>query len=145
MRNTVLPPGAAPIPLTCGVKKRAATCDMTMNADSPWKFGMLPRMAYPGIFELSHSMGKVIGVLPSTLKSYALCVYFQMYSASTTKYLPKACSKPAWNSLRQPGLSGVVDTHGLMVLDMSALITGSLHPRLESTRFSLNGVSSVRA
>ena len=28
---------------------------------------------------------------------------------------------------------------------MSALITGSLHPRLESTRFSLNGVSRVRA
>ena len=46
---------------------------------------MLPRMAYPGIFELFHSMGKVIGVSPSTLKSYALCVYFQMYSPSSTK------------------------------------------------------------
>ena len=28
------------------------------------------RIAYPGIFELCHSMGKVIGVLPKTLKSY---------------------------------------------------------------------------
>ena len=95
MRNTSLPPGTAPIPLTCGVKKRAATWDMTMNADRPWKFGMLPRMAYPGILELFHSTGKVIGVLPSTLKSYAPCVYFQMYSPSTTKYRPKACWRPA--------------------------------------------------
>ena len=45
-------------------------------------------------------MGKVIGVLPRTLKSYALCVYFQMYSPSTTKYFPNACCRPAWNSLR---------------------------------------------
>ena len=35
--------------------------------------------------------GKVIGVLPSTLKSKALCVYFQMYSPSITKYFPNAC------------------------------------------------------
>ena len=33
----------------------------------------------------------------------------------------------------------------LIVLAMSALTTGSLHPTLDSTRFSLNGVSSVRA
>ena len=32
-------------------------------------------------------MGNVMGVLPSTLKSYARCVYFQMYSASTTRKL----------------------------------------------------------
>ena len=56
--------GSAPMPLTCGPKKRAATLDMTMKAVKPWKFGMLARIAYPGIFELAHSMGKVIGVLP---------------------------------------------------------------------------------
>ncbi len=50
-------PGVAPMPLTCGLKKRAATLDMTMNAVKPWKFGTLTRMAYPGIFDLAHSMG----------------------------------------------------------------------------------------
>ena len=34
---------------------------------------------------------------------------------------------------------------GVIVDAMSALITASLHPRLESTRFSLKGVSIVRA
>src|SRR5580698_8823385 len=90
-------------------------------------------------------MGYVIGVLPSTLKSYARCVYFQMYSPSTTRYFPKACCRPAWNSLRQPGPSGVVEAHGAIVARLRALITGSLHPKLERTRFSLNGVSKVRA
>ena len=69
MRNTVLPPGVAPIPATCGVKKRAATLDNTTNAENPWKFGTLARIAYPGIFELFHSTGKVMGVFPRTLKS----------------------------------------------------------------------------
>jgi hypothetical protein len=27
-----------------------------------------------------------------------------MYSPEKTMYFPKACWKPAWNSLRQPGL-----------------------------------------
>ena len=36
-----------------------------------------------------------MGVLPSTLKSKALWVYFQMYSPLTTTCLPKACCKPA--------------------------------------------------
>ncbi len=53
------------------------------------------RIAYPGIFELVHSIGYVIGVFAKTLKSKALCVYFQMYSASITRYLPKACEMPA--------------------------------------------------
>src|SRR5271157_1060516 len=88
-------------------------------------------------------MGNVIGVLPKTLKSKALLVYFQMYSPSTVRYFPKACCSPAWNSLRDPGDSGVV-LHAPRV-DISAFTTGSLHPRLESTRFSLNGVSMVRA
>src|SRR5580658_4911651 len=126
MRNTSLPTGVAPIPLTCGSKNRAATLDITMNAVRPWKFGMLPRMANPGIFELAHSIGNVIGESPSTLKSYALCVYFQMYSPSSTKYFPNACDSPAWNSLRQPGLNGVLPTQGAMVAEDSALITGSL-------------------
>src|ERR1035441_5753467 len=66
-----------------------------------------------------------------------------MYSASTVRYLPKACCSPTWNSLRVPGESGVA-LHAPRV-DISALTTGSLHPRLDSTRFSLNGVSMVRA
>ena len=65
-------------PLTCGGKKRAATEDITTNADKLWKFGTSARNAKPGIFELCQSIGNVIGVLPSTLKSKALCVYFQM-------------------------------------------------------------------
>ena len=86
-----------------------------------------------------------MGELPRMLKSKPRCVYFQMYSPSTTRYLLKACSRPAWNSLRVPGLSGVVVTQGLMVDDMIALITGSVHPLLARIRFSLNGVSMVRA
>ena len=87
-------------------------------------------------------MGKVIGVLPSTLKSNALCVYFQIYSPLTTTLLPKACCKPAWNSLRKPG-SSVPDTPGEQA--SSGASTAFEHPVLDSTRFSLNGVSSVRA
>src|SRR5580704_10245468 len=138
--------GFAPAPATCGVKNRAATLDITTKAVNPWKFGTDPRIANPGILDRAHSIGKVIGVLPRTLKSKALCVYFQMYSPSRTKYRPNACERPAWNSLRWPGLSGVVDTHAPPGTGVwSALITGSLHPRLARTRFSLNGVSMVRA
>src|ERR1700722_15765057 len=65
-----------------------------------------------------------------------------MYSPEKTRYFPKACCRPTWNSLRQPGLNGVM-------LDplqaRSGLSTGLPHPSLESTRFSLNGVSMVRA
>ena len=87
-------------------------------------------------------MGKVMGVLPSTLKSKALCVYFQMYSPLTTKYLPKACWRPAWNSLRKPGCR-VPATPGVQA--SSGASTALAQPWLESTRFSLKGVSSVRA
>ena len=72
MRNTPFPPcpaGVAPIPLTWGWKKRAATLEKTTKAVKPWVFGTLARTAYPGIFEWSHSMGKVIGVAPRMLKS----------------------------------------------------------------------------
>ena len=104
--------------------------------------GTLTRAANPGILDRSHSIGKVIGVFPSTLKSYALCVYFQMYSPETTRYFPNACCKPAWNSFRQPGLSAV----GLVAKQpRSGFSTGLAQPMLERTRFSLNGVSSVRA
>src|SRR5208337_1810252 len=145
MRNTSLPPGAAPTPATCGPKKRAATLDITTNAVRPCVFGTLARIAYPGIFDLAHSTGKKIGESPSMLKSKPLCVYFQMYSPSTTRYLLRACWRPTWNSLRAPGLSGVVLTQGLTVDDMSALITGSVHPLLARIRFSLKGVSMMRA
>jgi hypothetical protein len=87
-------------------------------------------------------MGKVIGVLPSTLKSKALWVYFQMYSPLTTAYLPKACWKPAWNSLRNPG-ARVFEKFDEQ--SSSGLSTGFEQPWLDSTRFSLKGVSSVRA
>src|ERR1700745_991727 len=109
MRNT--PPGAdgvAPAPPIWGRKKRAATLEKTVNAVRPWKFARLTRPATPGILELCHWIGNVIGVLPRMLKSYALWVYFQTYSPENTRYRPKACSSPAWNSLRQPGLIGVV-------------------------------------
>ena len=83
--------GVAPAPPTCGVKNRAATLENTIRAENPWKFGTLKRPANPGIFERSHSIGRVIGVAPRTLKSYALCVYFQIYSPEKAAYFPKAC------------------------------------------------------
>ena len=133
------------MPATCGAKKRAATLDITVYAVKPCVFGTLKRSANPGILDLAHSTGKVIGESPNTLKSKPRCVYFQMYSPSTTRYLLKTCSSPAWNSLRVPGVNGTLLTQGLIVDDMSALITGSVHPLLARIRFSLNGVSMVRA
>src|SRR5215472_7164281 len=108
MRNT--PSGAegtAPAPLTCGMKKRADTEENTTSAEKPCRLGTLTRPAKPGIFDLSHAIGKKIGVFPRILKSYALCVYFQTYSPEKTTYRPKDCSSPARNSLRHPGLKGV--------------------------------------
>src|SRR5579875_2383062 len=95
-----------PTPPTCGLKNRAATDDKLTCALSPRISVSVPVTAKPGIFELCHSIGKVIGVAPSTLKSYALCVYFQMYSPLSTKCLPSACCRPACASLRKPGLNG---------------------------------------
>src|SRR5580693_1612084 len=115
---------------------------MTTNAENPSHVGISARSANPGIFELCQSIGKVMGVLPSTLKSKALWVYFQMYSPLTTACLPNACCTLAWNSLRKPGCS-VPETPG--VQSSSGASTSLLQPWLDSTRFSLNGVSSVRA
>src|SRR6266851_1376207 len=140
MRKT--PPGAegvAPAPLSCGRKNRAATLEKTMSAENPCRFGTLTRPANPGILELCHATGKKMGVFPSMLKSYPLCVYFHMYSPEKTRYFPNACCSPAWNSLRQPGLNAA-GTHGTR-----PAITGELHPVAERTRFSLKGVSSTRA
>src|SRR5271165_499356 len=134
--------GVAPAPATCGRKNRAATLDITTSALKPWLTGMLARRANPGIFELCHSMGNVIGVLPSTLKSYPLCVYFQMYSPSNTRNRPKACCKPAWNSLRKPGFNAPLDKP---VQERSGDRTAFSHPVLDRIRFSLKGVSKVRA
>src|SRR6266849_2478010 len=102
MRKT---PGAGKkgTPPTCGGKYRAATPDRTTNPVKPCKFGTLTRTAYPGIFELCHASGNASGEAATTPKSKLVWVYFQRYSASTTRYFPKACSRPAWNSLRQPG------------------------------------------
>src|SRR5438046_7729352 len=116
MRNAVnafptVPEGTAPAPPIWGVKKRAATLEKTMSAEKPCKFGTLTRPANPGILELCHSIGKKIGVFPKMLKSYPLCVYFQMYSPENTRYRPNACWIPAWNSLRQPGVNAA-GTHG---------------------------------
>lgn len=61
--------GVAPTPPTCGLKKRAATDDMTTKALTPWVSGTLARRAKPGIFEFFHSMGNVMGVAPKTEKS----------------------------------------------------------------------------
>src|SRR6202012_4947986 len=104
---------------TCGGKKRAATEDMTTKAERPSQVGISARSANPGILELCQSMGKVIGVLPSTLKSKALCVYFQMYSPLTTACLPNACCTFAWNSLRKPG-SRFLDTTEPVTVDEQA-------------------------
>src|SRR5262249_20113925 len=130
-------PTVTPKPPICGGKKRADTLENTNCAVRPWKLGTLTRPANPGILELCHSMGKVIGVSPSTLKSYPLWVYFQMYSPENTRYFPKACCIPAWNSFRQPGLNAT-GTQGT-----NAAITAKLQPVAESTRFSLNGVSNT--
>src|ERR1039458_3118777 len=132
----------APAPPIWGWKKRAATLEKTMSAEKPWISGTLTRPAYPGILELCHSMGNVIGVLPSTLKSYPLCVYFEIHSPEKTRYLPNACSIPAWNSLRKPGLRGL--TTGA-VQRSSGAKTALPHPMLESIRFSLKGDSRLRA
>src|SRR5437660_2801493 len=134
--------GVAPAPLTWGRKKRAETVEKTMSAEKPCRFGMLTRPANPGIFDLSHAMGKKIGVLPRMLKSYALWVYFQMYSPENTRYLPTACCNPAWNSLRQPGLKGVVPEEAH---PSSGFNTGLSQPTLATIRFSLKGVSSTLA
>src|SRR3954463_12076083 len=143
MRNTpVGAAGVAPAPLTCGVKNLAATVDITTSAENPWKFGMLTRPAYAGILDLCQPMGKNIGELPSTLKSYALCVYLVMYSPEATRYLPNACSRPTWNSLRQPVRSGV---RSEALQPKSGFSTTLAQPTLETIRFSLNGVSRRRA
>src|SRR5580658_3693766 len=130
----------APAPATWGGKNRAATDDMTAYALKPRIFGTSARMAKPGILELCQSMGKVMGVLPRTLKSKALWVYFQMYSPLTTACFPKACCKPAWNSLRKPG-SSVPETPAEHKSNGAS--TAFEHPLFDSTRFSLKGVSSV--
>src|SRR6202453_3935020 len=140
-------PLVAPAPAICGGKKRAATEDVTKYALKPWVSGTSARMANPGILELCQSMGKVMGVLPSTLKSKALWVYFQMYSPLTTACFPKACCTLAWNSLRKPGCR-FFDTTDPATVDeqaSSGASTGLEQPWLDRTRFSLNGVSRVRA
>ena len=71
-----LGPTVVPRPLVCGGKNRAATLDITTSAVNPWRSGTLMRIAYPGILELCQPIGKKIGVAASTLKSYAVCVYF---------------------------------------------------------------------
>src|SRR6266481_2584172 len=147
MRNGVFPAapvpgGTAPAPPSWGVKNRAATLENTKRAENPWMFGTLTRPATAGILELCHSMGKVSGVAPNTPKSYALWVYFQMYSPEKTRYRPNACCRPTWNSLRQPGLNGVA---AFEEQTRSGFSTGSAHPMLERIKFSLNGVSSIRA
>src|SRR5579863_75558 len=144
MRNTSLPTGMMGNPATCGREKRAATLDITTYAVNPWTSGTLRRIAYPGILELAHSMGKVMGVLPTTPKSKALWVYFQMYSPSKTKYLPKACCRPTWNSFRWPG-SIAPRLQATPGGGVRVARNGMLHPMLAITRFSLNGVSMVRA
>src|ERR1039458_131657 len=90
-------------------------------------------------------MGRVMGLVPNTLKSYPLWVYFQMYSPLKTKYLLKACCSPAWNSLRKPGVRGEVVQAKPWARVMIALTTRSEHAVPERIRFSLKGLSSVRA
>src|ERR1700678_3028341 len=46
-----------------------------------------------------------------------------MYSPSRTKYLPKACCRPAWNSLRKPGDTGVNELDEQRILCSSNSLT----------------------
>src|SRR5215471_8004612 len=68
-----------------------------------------------------------------------------MYSPLNLKYGPHACCRPAWNSLRKPGVSGEPVQANPCETVMIALTTGLVQPVPESMRFSLNGVSMVRA
>ena len=81
-------PHSRAAPAICGGKKRPPRSTIPERREAV-DFRHLTRTAYPGIFELCHSMGKVIGVLPSTLKSKPLCVYFQIHSPEMTRYFPK--------------------------------------------------------
>ena len=49
-------------------------------AVNPCLLGTVKRKVYPGILDLCHSMGKVMGVAPTIPKSNELCLYFHMYS-----------------------------------------------------------------
>ena len=54
-------------------------------------------------------MGKVMGVLPRTLKSKALWVYFQMYSPLTTDMLAERLLKAGMELVAEAGLQGSGD------------------------------------
>src|ERR1019366_4761622 len=66
MRNGAPELFVAPRPPICAGKNRAETDDITLNALNPWRLGTEVRMAKPVIFELCHSIGKVMGVAPRT-------------------------------------------------------------------------------
>ena len=55
-------------------------------------------------------MGKVMGVLPSTLKSKALWVYFQMYSPLTTTSLAEGLLQAGMKFVAVAGMQGSRDS-----------------------------------
>src|ERR1700722_18871552 len=77
-----------PVPPIRRWKKHADTLEKTISAEKPCTSGTLTRPAYPGILELCHSIGNVIGVFPSTLKSSPFAVYLVIYSPETPRYFP---------------------------------------------------------
>ena len=83
-----------------------------------------------------------MGVLPRILKSKALCVYFQMYSPLDHGMLSEALLQAGVELIAETGLKRSLAT---LADRNSGANTALEQPLLESTRFSLNGVSKVRA
>ena len=87
-------------------------------------------------------MGKVMGVLPRTLKSKALWVYFQMYSPLTTASFAEGLLQAGVELVAEAGLER---SRRRRVQASRGASTAFEQPWLERTRFSLKGVSRVRA
>ena len=91
-----------------------------------------------GDFRIVPVNGKVIGVLPSTLKSKALCVYFQIYSPLTHRPLSDCLLKTRVEFVAIARVECPNDSWGARKQWRQNCIET---PLLESTRFSLKGVS----
>ena len=134
--------GTAPAPLTCGVKKRAATLEKTMKARKSMEVRDFYATGKSRNFRPVPSDGEGDRGRAENAEVISIVGVFPDVLAGKTRYLPKACSSPAWNSLRQPGVNGV----GFIAAQpRSGFSTALSQPMLESTRFSLKGVSSTRA
>src|ERR1039458_9473956 len=141
MRNTP-PANGAPwdiSPPTSGGKYRARVWPNVQYAWKPCMLVVLSRPVTPSSLELCQEIGNVRVVLISVLYAQRLWVQFQKESASRSRYLPMDCCNPVLNWLRWPGW---------MATELAPKTLWSSPPTpvaLESSRFSLNGVSKVLA